>query len=131
MPVLVDAAQLITGGIEIELGNQVITVLHTPGHSEDSVCFSFTAVDNQPVLISGDTLFIDGCGRTNDHMITDLYDSIQSLKQLPSETVVLPGHNYGPVPSDTLAHQLRSNRFLLPVTFAGFCAERLGYTVDT
>jgi glyoxylase-like metal-dependent hydrolase (beta-lactamase superfamily II) len=116
---------------EIELGNDLITVVHTPGHSEDSVCFLFTIGDEQPVLISGDTLFIDGCGKTDDQMVFDLYNSIQFLKRLPPETVVLPGHNYGPVATDTLTNQLLTNRFLHPNNFDTFCIERLGYAVDT
>lgn len=122
--------QPVSHGTEIELDNQIITVLHTPGHSEDSVCFSFSSIGQQPVLISGDTLFIDGCGRTNDRMIADLYESIQLIKRLPAETLVLPGHNYGSVVADTLSNQLHSNRFLLPESFAAFCVERLGYTIE-
>jgi glyoxylase-like metal-dependent hydrolase (beta-lactamase superfamily II) len=83
------------------------------------------------MLISGDTLFVDGCGRTDDYMVRDLYVSLQLLKRLPPETMILPGHNYGSVTTDTLSSQLLSNRFLLPTTFAAFCRERLGYTMGT
>lgn len=129
--IVAQAVQPLVDGNEIELGDSVITVLHTPGHSPDAVCYFFATTTGQPVLISGDTLFIDGCGRTNDQMVGALYDSLQLLKTLPSDTVVFPGHDYGPVPADTLANQLLTNRFLQATTLPDFCMERLGYTVDT
>jgi glyoxylase-like metal-dependent hydrolase (beta-lactamase superfamily II) len=123
--------QIVSDGAEIELGEHLVQVLHTPGHSPDSICFWCPTAVKQPQLISGDTLFIDGCGRTNDDMVAQLYRSLQSLKRLPGETLVLPGHNYGPVAADTLSQQLQSNRFLVAETFPAFCVERLGYTIDT
>jgi len=118
-------------GNELELGQEKITVVHTPGHSPDAICLFFTSADNQPILIAGDTLFIDGCGRTNEAEVSALYNSIQFIKSLPPETLILPGHNYGPVAADTLSSQLLTNRFLQASSFADFCVERLGYTVNT
>ena len=80
------------GGIEIEL-------LHTPGHTPGSQCLH---VDGR--LITGDTLFLDGCGRT-DLPGSDpaaMYDSLQRLRRLTPETLVFPGHRYSLPSSATL-----------------------------
>ncbi|MGI8493103.1 MAG: MBL fold metallo-hydrolase [Acidimicrobiales bacterium] len=72
------------GAIEVEL-------LHTPGHTPGSQCF---LVDG--MLISGDTLFLEGCGRT-DLPGSDpeaMYESLQRLASLPDEVAVFPGHRY-------------------------------------
>lgn len=126
-----DMIQPVVDGNEIELGDDVIAVVHTPGHSEDSVGYVCTSATNQLWLIAGDTVFIDGCGRTDDAGVRDLYNSIQFIKELPPETLIWPGHNYGPVPVDTLANQLLTNRFLRATNFTDFCIERLGYTINT
>ena len=65
--------------------------MHTPGHTPGSQCF---LVEGR--LISGDTLFLEGCGRT-DLPGSDpglMYDSLQRLATLPGDTVVFPGHRY-------------------------------------
>jgi glyoxylase-like metal-dependent hydrolase (beta-lactamase superfamily II) len=75
----------------VEVGGLRIQLLHTPGHTPGSQCF---LVDG--MLISGDTLFLDGCGRT-DFPGSDpgaMYDSLQRLASLPKDTVVFPGHRY-------------------------------------
>ena len=68
-----------------------IYLLHTPGHTPGSQCF---LVEGR--LVSGDTLFLDGCGRT-DLPGSDsdaMYESLQRLAQLPADTIVYPGHRY-------------------------------------
>jgi glyoxylase-like metal-dependent hydrolase (beta-lactamase superfamily II) len=72
------------GAIEIEL-------LHTPGHTPGSQCF---LVDGR--LVAGDTLFLNGCGRTDlpGSDASAMYESLQKLAGLPDETVVYPGHRY-------------------------------------
>jgi glyoxylase-like metal-dependent hydrolase (beta-lactamase superfamily II) len=87
------------GGIPIEL-------MHTPGHTPGSQCF---VVDGR--LVAGDTLFLEGCGRT-DLPGSDpdaMYESLtQRLATLPDTTVLYPGHRYSPAASatmgDTRAH---------------------------
>jgi len=61
--------------------------------------------------VSGDTLFISGCGRVDlpGSNSEDMYRSIQKLASLPDETVLLPGHNYSEVPNATLAEVKRTN----------------------
>jgi len=83
----------VNGGDTLEVGRVKITFVHTPGHTPGSQCF---LVDGR--LISGDTLFIRSCGRTDlpgsdpEEMYTSL---TRRLGALPDDTVVFPGHNYG------------------------------------
>ena len=80
-----------SSGDTIDVGSVSITMLHTPGHTPGSQCF---LVDG--LLVSGDTLFLEGCGRT-DLPGSDpeaMYDSLQKLAALPDDVVVLPGHRY-------------------------------------
>ena len=77
----------------LQVGRLGLTFLHTPGHTPGSQCF---LVDGR--LISGDTLFIGSCGRTDlpGSDPSEMYYSLtQRLAALPEETVVFPGHNYG------------------------------------
>jgi glyoxylase-like metal-dependent hydrolase (beta-lactamase superfamily II) len=85
------------GSIEVEL-------LHTPGHTPGSQCF---LVDG--LLVSGDTLFLDGCGRTDlpGSDVEAMYESLQHLASLPDDTAVLPGHRYS-VPSSATMEAVRS-----------------------
>jgi hydroxyacylglutathione hydrolase len=83
----------VTGGDRLQVGQVMVTALHTPGHTPGSQCF---LVDNR--LISGDTLFIGSCGRTDlpGSDPQEMYYSLtQRLAALPDDTVVFPGHNYG------------------------------------
>ncbi|MFW6283784.1 MAG: MBL fold metallo-hydrolase [Desulfosalsimonas sp.] len=77
------------GQTEIQMEGQSIRVLHTPGHTADSVCFYFDSI-----LISGDTLFNGKVGRcfTGDHQ--RFLASIKTLVQLPGDTAVYAGHDY-------------------------------------
>ena len=91
------------------IGQHPIEVIPTPGHSPGCVCFR---IGN--ILISGDTLFIDGCGRA-DLKGSDpeaLYESLDVLKKLPDEIVIYPGHDYGGSQTDTLKNQKKSNPYL-------------------
>jgi glyoxylase-like metal-dependent hydrolase (beta-lactamase superfamily II) len=81
------------GAVEIEL-------VHTPGHTPGSQCF---LVDGR--LVSGDTLFLEGCGRT-DLPGADpgaMYNSLQRLARLPDDVIVYPGHRYSLPSSATVA----------------------------
>jgi len=78
-------------GDTVKVGAISIQLLHTPGHTPGSQCF---LVDGR--LVAGDTLFLEGCGRT-DLPGADagaMYDSLQHLATLPNDTVVFPGHRY-------------------------------------
>jgi glyoxylase-like metal-dependent hydrolase (beta-lactamase superfamily II) len=89
-----------TSGDVLTVGNVNITLIHTPGHTPGSQCF---LVDGK--LVSGDTLFLDGCGRTDlpGGNADDLYTSLtQRLAAVPDDTVLYPGHLYSPEPSAPL-----------------------------
>lgn len=96
-----------SSGDRIAVGRVDLAFLHTPGHTPGSQCF---LVGNR--LVSGDTLFVQGCGRVDlpggdrDEMYRTL---TTKLNTLPDDTVLYPGHHYGPVPSATLADTRRLN----------------------
>jgi hydroxyacylglutathione hydrolase len=87
--IVVSGGQITTaGGLEIE-------VIATPGHTKTSVCFYIPASnDNEPVLFTGDTLFIGGCGRIFECDAKTMWQSLNKIAALPDNTLVYPGHNY-------------------------------------
>jgi len=116
-------------GIVLPLGAGHITVLHTPGHTDDSVCFYIPAAeadDATPQLLTGDTLFVEGCGRTNELRVKDLYESLVELAALPKETIVFPGHNYGSTPTSTIGHEKMYNKYYQVGNYNDFKRLRLG-----
>jgi hydroxyacylglutathione hydrolase len=101
---------LCEGGDEIVVGEQRIRLLHTPGHTPGSQCF---LVDNN--LISGDTLFIGGCGRVDlpGSDPAQMYDSlVNKLRALPDDTVLYPGHDYADRPTSTIGEEKRRNVYM-------------------
>ncbi|PID64620.1 MAG: MBL fold hydrolase [Gammaproteobacteria bacterium] len=100
----------IAEGDTITLGETSIRVYETFGHTVGSICFHF-----DKALITGDTLFVDGCGRCNfyESNVEMMWDSLQRLKELPDQTTIYPGHDYGQRPSDTLGNQKKTNPYLL------------------
>ena len=120
-----EAVKTYVDGDTLELGATAVTALHTPGHSPDGCCFYAEDTDaGAPTLLSGDTLFVRGCGRTTPEQALTLYESLQRLKALPEETVVYPGHDYGPSPISTLAIERTENRFLAAPDYDAFYRER-------
>ena len=87
-------------GDALMVGDIKIEFVHTPGHTPGSQCF---LVDG--CLVSGDTLFLDGCGRTDlpGSDAEAMYESLQRLAKLPETTIVYPGHMYSPAPHATMA----------------------------
>jgi len=98
------------GGDQIKLGDTVIDVLHTPGHTPGSACYKI-----EDKLIAGDTLFVFGCGRC-DLAGGDPHQMFHTLKKLesdlPRQTIVLPGHHYAEKQTCTMAEQSEGNPFL-------------------
>ncbi|MCP5104393.1 MAG: MBL fold metallo-hydrolase [bacterium] len=97
-------------GDEIEIGKVSLKVIHTPGHTPGGMCLLA-----QGNVFTGDTLFVGGIGRTDlpgsDHQQFML--SIRDkLVPLPEETVVWPGHDYGPNPSSTIGLEKVANPFV-------------------
>lgn len=109
----VEAGDLVThdSGDTVEVGEIKIQLLHTPGHTPGSQCF---LVSN--VLVSGDTLFLEGCGRTDlpGSDAEAMYDSLQRLAGLPDDTVVFPGHRYSAAPAAALAEVRELNFVFKP-----------------
>jgi glyoxylase-like metal-dependent hydrolase (beta-lactamase superfamily II) len=97
-------------GETLDLGSLSVRFLHTPGHTPGSQCF---LVGRR--LVAGDTLFVQGCGRVDlpggdpDQMYFSL---TQKLAKLPPETVLYPGHHYGPSETSTIGEELSRNAYL-------------------
>lgn len=109
--------RLINDGTKIALGNLKIEVLYTPGHIDDAVCFYISAeqaLDGTPKLLTGDTLFVEGCGRSDFPLSnpTDLKASLRRISQLPNNTEVFPGHDYGSKPISTIEWEKVQNRHM-------------------
>lgn len=99
----------VESGDKLEIGDVEVEFLHTPGHTPGSQCFMI-----KKTLVSGDTLFIDGCGRVDlpGSDPDDMYYSLQKLKGLSDDTLLLPGHNYSAVPHATMGDTKQKNTYL-------------------
>ncbi|MDQ1427975.1 MAG: hypothetical protein QOK39_1451 [Acidimicrobiaceae bacterium] len=106
----VSDADLVThdSGDTVDVGAVVIELLHTPGHTPGSQCF---LVDKK--LVAGDTLFLEGCGRTDlpGSDVEAMYASLQRLAALPDDTIVFPGHRYSAQPDAPLS-EVREHNFV-------------------
>lgn len=97
-------------GQEVQVGELSVRLLHTPGHTPGSQCFEVSRH-----LVSGDTLFIQGCGRCDlpggdpEQMY---YTLTQKLMRMDDRTILLPGHNYAEKPQSTLGEEKQKNPFL-------------------
>jgi len=99
-------------GDVVTLGDTRVTLIHTPGHTPGSQCF---LVDNR--LIAGDTLFLQGCGRTDfpGGDAKQMYLSLtQRLAKVPDDATLFPGHLYSPEPSASLGDTRRANMVFKP-----------------
>jgi hydroxyacylglutathione hydrolase len=99
----------VSSGDKLAVGDIEIEFLHTPGHTPGSQCFRV-----KHTLISGDTLFIDGCGRVDlpGSNSEDMFNSLRKLSELPDETILLPGHNYSAVAHATMGETKRTNAYM-------------------
>ncbi len=99
----------VNSGDRLSIGNVEVEFLHTPGHTPGSQCFKI-----KNTLISGDTLFINGCGRVDlpGSNSEDMYHSIKKLSELPDDTVLLPGHNYAHVSRATMSETKKVNTYM-------------------
>ncbi len=97
-------------GDTVALGDQQVRFLHTPGHTPGSQCFLIGER-----LVAGDTLFVQGCGRVDlpGGDPEAMYHTLTGkLAKLPRETVLYPGHHYGPTPTSTIGDELQHNHYL-------------------
>jgi hydroxyacylglutathione hydrolase len=107
-PEIAPPDELLTDGMNVGLVAFPAQVIHTPGHTQGSVCLHFAPLK---LLIAGDTLFAGSIGRTDlpGGNYDQIIDSIESrLLQLPGETKVLPGHG----PATTIDAERNTNPFL-------------------
>jgi hydroxyacylglutathione hydrolase len=102
--------ELLESGEIIRVGNLEVQALHTPGHSAGELCY-FLAGTVPPYLFTGDTVFIRDCGRTDfpDGSTGEMFASLQMIRKLPPETVILPGHHYQRETATTLSRELRES----------------------
>jgi len=108
-------------GDMISVGSVKIKVIHTPGHTPDGICL---LVEGKK-LLTGDTLFVSECGRTDmaGGDSAKLYNSLfDKLMKLRDDIEVYPGHDYGPRPHSTIGEERKSNYVLQPRTVEEFKA---------
>ncbi|MHA1157006.1 MAG: hydroxyacylglutathione hydrolase family protein [Candidatus Heimdallarchaeota archaeon] len=117
----------INGGVDIfvedndqlNVGEVSIKFLLTPGHTPGSICM---IIDNE-ALLTGDTLFIGDCGRTDlpGGNLKEMFRTLQDkIKNLPDHLIVYPGHDYGDKPFDTIGNQKLTNKTLLAKNLRDF-----------
>ena len=110
-------------GEKLKIGNIEIQFVHTPGHTPGSQCF---LIKNN--LVSGDTLFINGCGRCDlpgsdvDQMFDTIYNK---LMKMSDDTIIFPGHNYADKVHDTLENQKKTNPYMQYDNLMAFIGKRL------
>ena len=101
-------------GSVVESGSIRFTVVHTPGHTKDSVLYLF-----EGNVATGDTLFVGECGRTDlpGGDPAEMFDSLlKRVVRLDDALVVLPGHDYGATPTSTIGREKKENYTLRPRT---------------
>lgn len=104
-------AQRFADGDTLSLGETRAKVLLTPGHTPGGSCFLL-----EQHLVAGDTLFVWGCGRCDfdGSSPEQMHASLARLAtEVPGDTVILPGHDYGDRPTSTMAEQVAGNPFML------------------
>ncbi len=111
-------------GDKVDVGGLEVQLMHTPGHTPGSQCF---LVDNR--VVSGDTLFIDACGRVDfpgGNPEQMYYSLTQKLMALPDDMILFPGHNYAPLKHATMGEQKKTNPYLQFSSLKQFLAA-MGY----
>ncbi|HXW36115.1 MAG TPA: MBL fold metallo-hydrolase [Acidimicrobiales bacterium] len=99
-----------SSGDVVRVGDLDVELVHTPGHTPGSQCFY--VADR---LVSGDTLFLDGCGRTDlpGSDPEQMYESLtKRLARFPDDVILYPGHMYSPEPSATMGETRERNYVL-------------------
>ncbi len=108
----------VADGDTLGVGELGLRIIHTPGHTPDGICL---LVDGK--LLTGDTLFVGECGRTDlpGGNPVDLYHSLfEKLMTLSDDVEVYPGHDYGPKPCSTVGIERRTNYTLEKRTLEEF-----------
>lgn len=117
----------ITPSTQLSCGSLSPKIHFTPGHTPGGLCFEF-----DDCLFTGDTLFVDGCGRCNfdNSNVEHMWDSLQTISQLSGHLEIHPGHSYGYQKTDTIENQRQRNRFLLCKTQDEFIRKRMGLRIQ-
>jgi hydroxyacylglutathione hydrolase len=102
----------------LNVGKISVKILYTPGHTADSICL---LVNNQK-LLTGDTLFVGECGRTDfpGSNTKSMYESLNRIIKLTDNVEVYPGHDYGLKPSSTIGEEKKSNYTVQPRSLKEF-----------
>lgn len=119
-----DNIKPVDNGHRLKLGDVEIEALHTPGHTPGSQCFLCRGH-----VVSGDTLFINACGRTDlpGGDPKELYYSLtQKLMKLEDSTILCPGHNYADKTVVTMGEQKKTNPYLICDSLENFLRFRTG-----
>lgn len=114
----------VDNGFKVKAGHVEIECVHTPGHTPGSQCFHV-----KDHLISGDTLFIGACGRTDlpGGDAKQLYESLtKKLMKFDDNTILCPGHNYADKPLTTMGEEKRTNPYLICDSLDNFLRFRTG-----
>ncbi|MGA8080725.1 MAG: MBL fold metallo-hydrolase, partial [Candidatus Nitrosopolaris sp.] len=103
----------------IQVGKIMIRIVHTPGHSKDSM----SLVVNNELVLTGDTLFVGNCGRVDlpGSDASEMYDSLfEKIAKLEESLVVYPGHDYGSKKTSTIGEEKRTSTVLKARSRADF-----------
>ncbi|MCL2778964.1 MAG: hydroxyacylglutathione hydrolase [Polyangiaceae bacterium] len=88
-----DQSHFVSDGDRVVIGKISVSVLHVPGHTTGSIAY-FATVDGEPVVFTGDTLFVAGSGRLFEGSPAIMHRSLQKLAQLGGPTRIFCGHEY-------------------------------------
>ena len=113
----------VESGETLKIGSIEIQFVHTPGHTPGSQCF---LIHNN--LVSGDTLFINACGRCDlpGGDVNQMFDTIYNkLMKMDDSTIIFPGHNYADKMHDTLANQRKTNPYMQYDNLRAFVGKRM------
>lgn len=106
----------VRAGDKLSLGENDVHVLHTPGHTMDSICLVAGGM-----VFTGDTLFVGTIGRFEKENVKAMYKSLyEVILGLPSTTEMYPGHDYGDVPHRNLGEERTNNPYLRARDFRDF-----------
>lgn len=109
----------VSEGDIVNVGDIPIRILHTPGHSVDSMCL---IVDGH-LVFTGDTLFVGNCGRVDlpGSNAKEMYTSLlEKVAKLDESLIVYPGHDYGPSPTSKIGKEKMTNYVLRPRSMEEF-----------
>ena len=120
-----NSCKTVSDGVRFPLGDLEINIIHTPGHTRDSICIHIS-----DAVFTGDTLFVGKVGGTDFGAGARAeYDSLhKKLLKLPDSTRVFPGHDYGTAPESTIEKERENNPFLIQPEFETFVDLKRNWT---